>query len=45
LRTARLLSSGALVAILKMLGDDFAGGVFTTTAAGPDGKLALHFEQ
>jgi hypothetical protein len=28
-----------------MLGDDLAGGVFTTTAAASDGQLALHFEQ
>ncbi len=28
-----------------MLGDDLAGGIFTATAAGTDGKLALHFEE
>jgi hypothetical protein len=40
-----MLSGGTLVAILKMFGDDFAGRIFTTTAAGSNGKLALHFEQ
>jgi hypothetical protein len=28
-----------------MVGDDLAGGVFAATAAAPDRKLALHFEQ
>ena len=37
--------SVALRAILKLLGNDFAGGVFTTAAAGADRKLALHFKQ
>jgi hypothetical protein len=52
LGTARLgvlrlevLGRGALVAVLQVLGDDFARGVFAATAAGSDGKLALHFEQ
>jgi hypothetical protein len=37
--------SVALRAVLEVLGDDFAGGVFATAAAGPDGELALHFKQ
>jgi hypothetical protein len=37
--------SVALCAILKLLGNDFAGGVFATAAAGSDRKLALHFKQ
>jgi hypothetical protein len=37
--------SVTLRAILKLLGNDFAGGVFATAAAGADRKLALHFKQ
>lgn len=44
---ARRARSGgvALSPILKLLGNDLTGGVFTTAAAGADGELALHFKQ
>jgi hypothetical protein len=45
MRRGLVSDSGALRAILKMLRDHLAGGVFAAAAASPDGKLALHFEQ
>jgi hypothetical protein len=43
--TTRKSGGVSLRAILELLGDHLAGGIFAPTTASPDGKLALHFKQ